>query len=381
MAGTLIVALDLDTRGEAERWSTRLGDTVDFYKIGYQLFYGGDGLALGKALLAAGKRVFFDLKLLDIDNTVEKGVAAIARTGATMLTVHAYPQVHAGRRRGGAAGSDLCLLGVTVLTSMDDADLADAGYACDTAGLVALRAEQAQRRRHGRHRLLAARGRDGARDRRPRAGRSSRPASARRAAAMGDQKRVMGPAEALRAGASHLVVGRPITAAPIRRQRRKPSSPRCRAAGRAWHDRALRWAIRRSPRVRRGANMSDLKVAIAGAGGNMGAANIRAISLTPGIAGAFRLRSGRLAAIGKDAGELAGVGTLGVAITRRSAAGLRQAPTACSISPRRPRPSSSPATPRRRASSMSSARPAARPTTTRRSPRRRASARSSSPAI
>ena len=69
-----------------------LGDTVDFYKIGYQLIYGGDGLGFGKALIAAGKRVFFDLKLLDIDNTVERGVAAIARTGATMLTVHAYPQ-------------------------------------------------------------------------------------------------------------------------------------------------------------------------------------------------------------------------------------------------------------------------------------------------
>src|SRR6188768_447791 len=92
MAGTLIVALDLDTRGEAESLIARLGDSVDFYKIGYQLFYGGDGLNLGKALLAAGKRVFFDLKLLDIDNTVEKGVAEIAATGASMLTVHAYPQ-------------------------------------------------------------------------------------------------------------------------------------------------------------------------------------------------------------------------------------------------------------------------------------------------
>ena len=92
MAGTLIVALDLDSRAEAETLIERLGDAVDFYKIGYQLFYGGDGLALGKALIAAGKRVFFDLKLLDIDNTVEKGVAAIARTGADMLTVHAYPQ-------------------------------------------------------------------------------------------------------------------------------------------------------------------------------------------------------------------------------------------------------------------------------------------------
>src|SRR5690606_10635381 len=99
-------------------------------KIGYQLFYGGDGLGLGKALLAAGKRVFFDLKLLDIDNTVEKGVAAIAATGASMLTVHAYPRAMAAAARG-AADSGVTVLGVTVLTSMDDTDLAAAGYGRD----------------------------------------------------------------------------------------------------------------------------------------------------------------------------------------------------------------------------------------------------------
>jgi orotidine-5'-phosphate decarboxylase len=102
MAGELIVALDLDTRAEAETLIERLGDSVGFYKIGYQLFYGGDGFALGRALLAAGKRVFFDLKLLDIDNTVEKGVARHRQTGATMLTVHAYPKTMraaAGPRR------------------------------------------------------------------------------------------------------------------------------------------------------------------------------------------------------------------------------------------------------------------------------------------
>src|SRR5688572_23003647 len=91
-AGNLIVALDVDSRAEADRLVEQLDGSVDFFKIGYQLFYGGDGLALGKALLKAGKRVFFDLKLLDIDNTVERGVAAIAATGATMVTVHAYPQ-------------------------------------------------------------------------------------------------------------------------------------------------------------------------------------------------------------------------------------------------------------------------------------------------
>src|SRR5690606_3638105 len=75
--------------------------------------------------------------------TVEKGVAAIAETGATMLTVHAYPQCMRAAVRG-AEGSDLCVLGVSVLTSMDDTDVAEAGFARDTAGLVALRAQQAR---------------------------------------------------------------------------------------------------------------------------------------------------------------------------------------------------------------------------------------------
>ena len=212
MTGILIAALDVDTRAEAEMLVERLGDSVDFYKIGYQLFYGGDGLNFGKALLAAGKRVFFDLKLLDIDNTVEKGVAAIAGTGATMLTVHAYPKAMQAALRG-AAGSDLTILGVTVLTSMDDSDVAEAGYARDAAGLVALRAEQAKtigiggivcapseaemvRTILGPKPAIVTPG--------------IRPAGS----AMGDQKRVMGPRQALEAGATHLVVGRPITAAP-----------------------------------------------------------------------------------------------------------------------------------------------------------------------
>jgi orotidine-5'-phosphate decarboxylase len=211
MTGNLIVALDLDSRAEAETLISRLGDAVDFYKIGYQLFYGGDGLNLGKALLAAGKRVFFDLKLLDIDNTVERGVAAIAKTGATMLTIHAYPQCMRAAVKG-AAGSDLTLLGVSVLTSMDDSDVAEAGFARDTAGLVLLRAGQA--RDAGIGGLVCApneaamvRGIVGPKFAIVTPG--IRPAGA----AIGDQKRVMGPRAALEAGATHLVVGRPITAA------------------------------------------------------------------------------------------------------------------------------------------------------------------------
>lgn len=211
MAGTLIVALDVDSRSEAERLAQALGDTVDFYKIGYQLFYGGDGLGLGKALLGAGKRVFFDLKLLDIDNTVEKGAAAIARTGATMLTVHAYPKAMRAAAKA-AAGSGLTILGVTVLTSMDDADVADAGYSRDAAGLASLRAGQAKAAGIGgivcspreAAMLRAIVGPDMA---------IVTPGIRPKGSEAGDQKRIMGPAEAIAAGASHLVVGRPITAA------------------------------------------------------------------------------------------------------------------------------------------------------------------------
>lgn len=212
MAGTLIVGLDVDTRARAEEIVSAIGDAADFYKIGYQLIYGGDGLNLGKALIAAGKRVFFDLKLHDIDNTIEKGVAAIAETGAQMMTVHAYPKTMRAAAKA-AKGSDLCVLGVTVLTSMDDADLIEAGYGRDVAGLVALRAEQAKaagiggvvassveaqmvRQILGPDMAVVTPG--------------IRPAGS----PMGDQKRVMTPAEALAAGASHLVVARPIVAAP-----------------------------------------------------------------------------------------------------------------------------------------------------------------------
>lgn len=212
MAGTLIVALDLDSRHDAEVLIERLGDSASFYKIGYQLFYGGDGLALGKALIAAGKQVFFDLKLLDIDNTVEHGAAAIAATGATFLTVHAYPKAMRAAAKA-AAGSGLGILGVTVLTSMDASDLIEAGYDRDIAGLVARRAEQA--REAGIAGVVcspreAALARDNLGPKLAIVTPGIRPAGA----AMGDQKRAATPEAALAAGATHLVIGRPITAAP-----------------------------------------------------------------------------------------------------------------------------------------------------------------------
>lgn len=211
MSGQLIVGLDVSSRAVAEAIVTALGDEVQFYKIGYQCFYGADGFALGKDLIAAGKSVFFDLKLLDIDNTVEKGVAAIAQTGAAMLTVHAYPKTMRAAAKA-AAGSGLMVLGVTVLTSMDDADVKEAGYERDAAGLVALRAQQARDAGIGgvvvsAHEAEMVRTILGPKMAIVTPG--IRPAGS----ALGDQKRVMSPAAALAAGATHLVVGRPITQA------------------------------------------------------------------------------------------------------------------------------------------------------------------------
>lgn len=208
--GRLIVALDIDGVAEARRLITTLGDAVRFYKIGHQLAFSG-GLELASQLKSEGKRVFLDMKLLDIDNTIEKGVAAIARLGLDMLTIHAYPKAMRAAVKS-AKGSNLVLLGVTVLTSMDDADLAEAGYSGTPRDLVLRRAKQARdagmggivcspeeakavRSIIGPNMALVTPG--------------IRPAGADK----GDQKRVASPREALNAGASHLVIGRPITGA------------------------------------------------------------------------------------------------------------------------------------------------------------------------
>src|ERR1700676_2817800 len=131
----LIVALDVASVEEAQTLVERLGASVSFYKIGYQLGFAG-GLAFAQALTQAGNQVFVDMKLHDIGNTVARGVESIARLGATFLTVHAYPQtMHAAVEA--RAGSKLRILAVTVLTSYDDADLAAAGYDFTGPELVA----------------------------------------------------------------------------------------------------------------------------------------------------------------------------------------------------------------------------------------------------
>ncbi len=209
-APRLIVGLDVPTVAEAEKVVRALDGVVSFYKIGYQLAFAG-GLDFARELASGGTDVFLDMKLLDIDNTVAKGVENIAIMGVSMLTLHAYPKAMKAAVSA-AQGSGLCLLGVTVLTSMDEQDMIDAGYEYDPHTLVLRRAEQA----------LAA-------------GMGGVVCSAEEAAAVraivgpglavvtpgirpagadtGDQKRVMTPAAAIRAGASHLVVARPVVQA------------------------------------------------------------------------------------------------------------------------------------------------------------------------
>src|ERR1700723_2244809 len=130
----LIVALDLPDVAAAEAMIARLGDSVTFYKIGYQLAYAG-GLPLIRQLADAGKQVFIDLKLHDIGNTVARGAESVAGPGATFPTVHAYPQTMKAAVEA-SAGSGLKILAVTVLTSYDDNDLHAAGYRLGVSHLV-----------------------------------------------------------------------------------------------------------------------------------------------------------------------------------------------------------------------------------------------------
>jgi orotidine-5'-phosphate decarboxylase len=204
----LIVALDVSSVGEARGIVDTLGEEASFYKIGHQLAFAG-GLDYVRELKQLGKKVFLDLKLLDIDNTVTKGVESVLALGADMLTIHAYPQAMAAAVRA-AAGSQLCLLGVTVLTSMDDRDLADAGYAFGARELVLRRALQAMECGMGgivcsAHEVGAVRQAVGAHMALVTPG--IRPSGSDK----GDQKRVMTPAQAIAAGSTHLVVGRPVT--------------------------------------------------------------------------------------------------------------------------------------------------------------------------
>jgi orotidine-5'-phosphate decarboxylase len=206
----MIVGLDLPDIGEARRMVATLGEAATFYKLGMQLVFAG-GLDLIPELMGAGKRVFFDMKLLDIDNTVVGAIESIAALGVTFTTVHAYPKAMraavAARRESGPG-----LLAVTVLTSMDDTDLKAAGYLQSAADLVRTRAADARaagmdgivcapteiaavRKTIGPDLAIVTPG--------------IRPAGF----APGDQKRIMSPGDAIAAGADYIVVARPVVAA------------------------------------------------------------------------------------------------------------------------------------------------------------------------
>jgi len=206
----MIVALDLPSVAEARAMVTRLGHSASFYKIGKELVYAG-GLDIAQELVAAGKKVFLDLKLHDIPNTVERAAAAVSGLGATYLTVHAYPQTLAAAVRGAGKGG-LKVLGVSVLTSMNDADLALAGYGLGVADLVRRRARQTME--SGAHGLICSPlDIAGVRETVGRALEIVTPGVRPAGSAAGDQKRVMTPRDAIRAGADRLVVGRPVTEA------------------------------------------------------------------------------------------------------------------------------------------------------------------------
>jgi orotidine-5'-phosphate decarboxylase len=206
----LIVALDVADARTAQAMVERLGDAVSFYKIGYQLAFAG-GLALADTLIRGGKQVFLDMKLHDIGNSVAGGVESVARLGVTFLTVHAFPQTMKAAIEA-RRGSSLKILAVTVLTSYDDIDLAESGYATSVEALVARRAQQAHDM--GADGLVCS----------PEEAAPLRlvvgpdmtfvtPGIRPAGAASGDQKRVATPAQAIAAGADYLVVGRPVTTA------------------------------------------------------------------------------------------------------------------------------------------------------------------------
>jgi orotidine-5'-phosphate decarboxylase len=207
----LIVALDLTSRAEAERMVERLGDAVAFYKIGLQLLAAG-GMESARELKRRGRKVFLDWKLHDIGATVEKATAAIAAAEAgDFLTVHAEPHVLAAAVKG-RDGAKIKILGVTVLTSLTTEDLGEIGYQIAVEKLVERRVRQvleagadgvivspreaALARRIGGPDLLVVTP-------------GVRPAWAGR----DDQARAETPAHTLSQGASHIVCGRPITAA------------------------------------------------------------------------------------------------------------------------------------------------------------------------
>ena len=212
----LIVALDYPEVESARAFVQRLGPAVIFYKIGLELALAG-GLELARELTEAGKQVFLDMKLLDIENTVERATRSAAATGATFLTVHAHDRKTLRAAVAGKAGSGLRVLAVTVLTNLDGDDLREQGIAEAPGEVVARRAKLA--REAGCDGVVAS-GLEAAlvRDVVGPGIAIVTPGIRLADGTPGDQSRVATPQTAIAAGADYLVVGRPITGATDPRQ-------------------------------------------------------------------------------------------------------------------------------------------------------------------
>lgn len=213
----LIVALDVPSVDDARAMVASIGDAASFYKVGLELVLSAGGLSLVGELADMGHRVFLDIKLLDIANTVERSVAAAARSGATFITVHATDRQTLQAAAVGSAGSDLRVLGVTVLTNLERVDLIEQGISETPGDLVARRAHLIGE--SGLAGIVAAGG-EAARVRSI-VGPDKlivTPGIRRAIDAPGDQARVTTPADAIKSGADYLVVGRPITQSPDPRQ-------------------------------------------------------------------------------------------------------------------------------------------------------------------
>jgi len=210
MTNPLIIALDLESADEARSLVNRLGDSVDFYKVGLEL-YTAVGMPIVHELLDRGKQVFLDLKLYDIPETVKRAVGVVSRTRVKFLTIHAVPSLMRAAAES-ARGSDLTLLAVTVLTSFGSPDLADLGYCCEASELVATRTRQAV---EAGLRGIVTSPLEAAAVRRITGpdGVIVTPCVRSTGSARGDQQRVATPAEAMRSGAIYLVMGRQITRA------------------------------------------------------------------------------------------------------------------------------------------------------------------------
>ena len=207
----LIIALDVDSTAEALRLVDEIGSASDLYKIGMELYAAG-GMDFVSQLSSFGKKVFLDLKLYDIGETVKRATRRICETGAvTFLTVHGSRSIMAAAAEG-RAGTNTRLLAVTVLTSFDQEDLADLGYSVPIQQLVELRVRKAVE--SGMGGIVCS----------PREVRRVREIGGRNltlvtpgvrstGAAVGDQKRVATPAEAIQDGADYLVIGRQVTRA------------------------------------------------------------------------------------------------------------------------------------------------------------------------